>query len=123
MLKRYSIWDKKSDVITPSYQVFTAEQWKERYPAAKLLSMVIVGSAGDINGGFFGVLSQMVSVYEQRGCVFTEGMTDVEKLEAIERFEDDEAKKAKEASSEPKADERIAAALEYQNLMAMPDAQ
>ena len=32
-MKRYAIWDKKSPVIVPTGKVFTAAQWKEKYPA------------------------------------------------------------------------------------------
>lgn len=118
-LKRYGIWDKRSQVITPSGEVFTAEQWKDRYPAAALDSIKVVCSAGEINGSFFGTLGQMVQRYEQMGADFSEATTNVEKLEVIEAFED--------AMNQPPVDtgestpeERIAAALEYANLLNSP---
>ena len=122
-MKRYQIWDKQSPVITPSGAVFTAEEWKNKYPAAKLDSIVIVCSAGEINGGFYGTLGQMKNRYEQQGCIFTEGMSNQEILDTIEAFEDQRAADAKaaaeEAANTPTTEERIAAALEYQNLLAM----
>ena len=85
-LKRYAIWDKTSDVITPSGEVFTPEQWIERYPVARALTTVC--SAGEINGGYFGILSQMVQLYTEAGADFSGATTDEEKLEVIEAFED-----------------------------------
>ncbi len=119
MLKRYSIWDKKSIVITPVGEILSPEQWIERYPMAGLDNFVVVGSAGDINGGYFGILSQMVQMYENMGADFSEAETDEEKLEVIEAFEDMQNDPGDLTESTP--EERIAAALELQNLLAMPD--
>ena len=114
-MKRYAIWDKKSPVFTPSGAMFTAEQWMEQYPIAALDSIVVVCAAGEINGGLFATLGQMVQQYENAGCDFSACTTNEEKLEAIEAFED--AMNAPVENTEPTAEERIAAALEYQNLM------
>ena len=92
MLKRYAIFDKVSQVITPIGEVLTADQWMERYPVARALTTVC--SAGDINGGFFGVLSQMVQMYEAQGADFSGATTDEEKLEVIEAFEDSQSEAA-----------------------------
>lgn len=118
-LKRYGIWDKQSPVITPSGEIFTAEQWIDRYPVAALDSISIVCAAGEINGGFFGTLGQMVQMYEAQGCDFSEATTDIEKLETIEAFED-EMNAPPEDTGESSAEERIAAALEYNNLLNSP---
>ena len=58
-MKRYAIWDKKAPIITPIGEVLTAEQWKDRYPVARLDSITVVCAAGEINGAFFGTLGQM----------------------------------------------------------------
>ena len=116
MLKRYAIWDKVSPIITPIGEVLTAEQWIARYPVASIPTIVIVCSAGEINGGFFGTLGQMVQMYSAQGADFSEATTNEEKLEVIEDFED--AMNA--PSEEPTAEERIAAALELQNVMNLP---
>lgn len=118
MLKRYAIWDKVSPVITPVGEVFTAEEWMQQYPVARVDSIKIVCQAGDINGGFFGVLSQMKAMWEQDGADFSACATDEEVLEAIEAYED---ARTAEAADYVSTDERIAAALEAQNLMAMED--
>lgn len=112
-MARYAIWDKVSPVITPIGEVLSAEQWKNRYPVAALDSITVVCSAGEINGGFFGTLGQMVQQYETQGCDFSACTTDEEKLVAIEAFEDER----NAPNTEPTSEERIAAALEYQNMM------
>ena len=125
-MKKYAIWDKKSAVITPIGEVLTAEQWKERYPVAALDSITVVCSAGEINGGFFGTLGQMMQRCEAQGADFSACKTDAEKLEAIEAFE--EAQNAAADDGTPSNEEitatslaSIAASLEYQNLMSLPD--
>ena len=116
-MKRYAIWDKVSPIIVPTGKVFTAEEWKEKYPVAEIPNITVVCSAGEINGGFFGTLGQMVQMYSAQGCDFSKCTTNEEKLEAIEAFED--AMSA--PSTEPTTDERIAAALEYQVMSSLPD--
>lgn len=108
MLKRYAIWDKVSPIITPIGEVLTAEKWIERYPVAGVPSITVVCAAGEINGAFFGTLGQMVQMYTAQGADFSACITDEEKLEVIEAFED--AMNA--PSTEPTAEERQAAALE-----------
>ena len=117
MANRYAIWDKKSPIITPIGEVLTAEQWKSRYPVAALDSITVVCAAGEINGGFFGTLGQMVQMYTAQGADFSNCTTAEEKLEVIEAFEDE----MNTASTDPTAEERIAAALEYQVMASLPD--
>ena len=114
---RYAIWDKKSPVITPSGKVFTAEQWIDRYPVAALDSVTVVCAAGEVNGAFVGTLGQMVQMYEERGADFSACTTAEEKLEAIEAFDANQ----RASVPEPTAEERIAAALEYQVMASLPD--
>lgn len=117
-LKRYAIWDKESPIITPIGEVLTAEQWIERYPIAGIPTITVICSAGEINGGFFGTLGQMVQMYEAQGADFSEATTDMEKLEIIEAFEDLLNTPIETDESSP--EERIAAALEYNNLLNTP---
>ena len=113
-MKRYAIWNKQDTIITPIGEVLTAEQWIQRYPVAGVPTITVVCAAGEINGAFFGTLGQMVQTYEGMGADFSACTTDEEKLGVIEAFEN----ALKTASEEPTAEERIAAALEYQNIMA-----
>lgn len=116
-MKRYAIWDKVSPVIVPTGKVFTAEQWKEKYPAAAIDSITVVCAAGEINGGFFGTLGQMMQMYAAQGADFSACETNEEKLEAIEAFED----MLNAPSHEATAEERTAAALEFIALNSLPD--
>ena len=116
-MKRYAIWDKVSPIITPIGEVLTAEQWVTRYPAAGVPSITVVCGAGEINGSFFGTLGQMVQMYAAQGADFSACITNEDKLDVIEAFED--AMNA--PSSEASAEERIAAALEYQVMASLPD--
>lgn len=116
-MSRYAIWNKKDPILTPIGEVLSAEKWIERYPIAGVDSITVVCSAGEINGGFFGTLGQMVQMYEAQGADFSACTTAEEKLEVIEAFED--AMNA--PSDEPTTDERIAAALEYQVMASLPD--
>ena len=120
-MKRYAIWNKKDAVITPIGEVLTAEQWIERYPVAGVNSITVVCAAGEINGAYFGTLGQMVEMYANMGCDFSACTTPEEKLAAIEIFENAKEAEAKAAANAISTEERIAAALEAQVLMSMPD--
>lgn len=117
-MSRYAIWNKTDAILTPVGEVFTAEQWIARYPIASMDNIKVVCGGGEINGAFFGTLGSMVEMYTKRGCDFSGCETDQDKLDAIEAFDD--------ASNAPddsyiSTDERIAAALEAQVMMSMPD--
>ena len=116
-MKRYAIWNKKDQILTPIGEVLSAEQWINRYPIAGVESVTVVCGAGEINGAFFGTLGQMVQMYEGMGADFSACETAGDKLAVIEAFED--AMNA--PSDEPTTDERIAAALEYQVMASLPD--
>lgn len=130
-MKRYAIWNKKDPIITPIGEVLTAEQWIARYPMAALDSITVICAAGEINGGFFGTLGQMVTMYENDGCDFSNCVTAQEKLAAIEAFEDKRNADSVAASENAKANEElnasslasIAASLEYQNMMTLDDVE
>lgn len=128
-MKRYAIWNKNDPILTPVGEVLTPAQWIERYPIAGLASVTVVCSAGEINGGFFGTIGQMVPMYEDMGCDFSGCVTAEDKLAAIEAFEsvkDEEAKamakaKAEQEISNALALASIAASMEYQNMLTLPD--
>jgi len=113
-MKRYAIWNKKDPILTPIGEVLSAEQWVNRYPVAGVERVTVVCGAGEINGAFFGTLGQMVQMYEAQGADFSACKTDEDKLAVIEAFEDELNK----PNTEPTAEERIAAAMEYQNALA-----
>lgn len=111
-MARYAIWNKQDPILTPIGEVLTAEQWIDRYPIAGISSIKVVCGGGEINGAFFGTLGQMMEMYNK--CDFSACTTDEEKLAVIEAYEDE----MNTPSNEPSAEERIAAALEYQNMTA-----
>lgn len=117
-MSRYAIWNKTDPIITPIGEVLSAEKWIERYPVAGVANITIVCAGGEINGAFFGTLGSMVEMYAKEGCDFSACTTAEEKLAAIEAFEDAREAAMNEANTEPSAEERIAAALEYQNALA-----
>lgn len=129
-MKRYAIWNKQDVVLTPVGEIFTADQWIGRYPIAGLDYITVVCAAGEINGAFFGTLGQMVGMYEAQGCDFSSCLTDQEKLDRIEEFEDAKQKESQERSSTISNEEltatslaSIAASLEYQNMMTLEDVE
>ena len=123
-MSRYAIWDKQSPVLTPVGSVFTAEQWINKYPVAALESIKVVCGGGEINGAFFGTLGQMVEMYTKEGCDFSACVTDQDILDAIEAFEDAQNAPSNEVSNEELTAASlasIAASLEFQNMMSLPD--
>lgn len=124
MAKRYVIWNKKDMILTPIGEILSPEQWIARYPIAGVETITVVCAAGEINGGFFGTLGQMVQMYEAQGADFSEAITPEEKLEVIEAFEDAREAEAKAAAAEKALlEQRQVAALEAQVMLAMPDVE
>ena len=121
MAKRYQIWDKQTVVYTPGIDPahgrmdYTPEEWAARYPWVAIPTEHCVLATGLYNGGFCMPLSEMKAISEGQGATFEEGLTPEALLDAVEAFEDER----NALSTEPGAEERIAAALEYQNLVNM----
>ena len=134
-MKRYAIWNKTDPILTPIGEVLTSEKWIERYPIAGVPSITVVCAGGEINGGFFGTLGQMVDMYTKQGCDFSACETAEDKLDAIEAFEDareaEQTAQAKAQAETTAANEEltavslasIAASMEYQNLMTLDDVE
>lgn len=116
MADKYQIWDKVTDVYTPSGDVYTPEQWVTRWPIARRPGVKLVISTGDYNGGFCMPFNDMKAHYKRMGVVITDDMTDDEVLTAIEEFEANPP-----GSGEPSVEERTAAALEYLAMNSLPD--
>lgn len=115
-MARYQIWDGVSDIYTPSGARFTAAEWAQKYPWVKLPGAKMMITTGIINGGCAMEFGATVEHYKRLGAGIEEGMSDAEIMAAIEAFEDNPPR-----TTESTPEERIAAALELQNLMAMPD--
>lgn len=134
-MNKYAIWNKKDPILTPIGEVLTSEQWIARYPIAGVESITVVCAAGEINGGFFGTLGQMVDLYTKHGCDFSGCETAEDKLAAIEAFDDareaEQATQAKIHAEATASNEEltavslasIAASMEYQNLLTLDDVE
>lgn len=132
-MAKYQVWNRKDTIITPSGDVFTPEQWIAKHPIAGIETIKTVISGEAINGALLYEFSGFVQRMEKQGCDFSACTTDEEYLAAIEAFEEAQAIAAAEtAAAEAEAEataaaenaatqERIAAALEAQVLMSLPD--
>ena len=117
-MSKYKIWDKKEKIITPIGEVLSAEDWIGRYPVAALENVDIVCSNGIINGGIFAVYDDFVDMYKNMGCDFSDCTEKQEFLDRISDFEDE-----RNSVVVISAEERIASALEFQNMMSLPDVE
>lgn len=115
-MARYQIWNKADDIYTPSGDKFTAQQWQEKYPWVNIPGAKMIITTGIINGGVAMEYEKTKEFYKRQGAEITDDMGVDEVLQAIEDFEDNPPR-----SDENTAEERIAAALELQNLMMLPD--
>lgn len=118
---KYQIWDKKSSIITPIGEVLTPEEWIKRYPMTGLKDIKTVIGGGVVNGSVCMEFTGMVDMYRKMGCDFTGCVEDQDFLDAIEAFEDRVPEQTTEVSVT--AEERIAAALEAQVMMSLPDGE
>lgn len=123
-MAKYKFWDKMEDIYFLSRDSvygkthLSAQEYIDTYAgwAANPNAKVVVAD-GDINGLIFMSFNNMKDSFLRHGGVIPEGATDEEILALIEESED-----SKPVSSEnitPSAEERIAAALEYQNMLTL----
>lgn len=121
-MARYAIWDKTSDIYTLGKDANGKSQWtadeyiREHAPWAANPKVKVIVGGGAINGTVFMEFDATVDFYKKQGAAITDGMTDEEMLAAIEDFEDNPP-----VSNKATAEERIAAALEYQVMASLPD--
>lgn len=119
MGKRYQIWDRQSEVITPIGEVLSPQEWMARYPASAKIDYVI--AAGTINGAFCTPLATMISTYEQMGADFSDCIDPNDYIDVIESFDDAKVKAMQSMQNMPSDQERIAAALEFLAMNSLPD--
>lgn len=112
---RYVIWDKNTDVLTPSGQLFTPAEWQEYYPISRYVDIVLSG--GEINGAYVEIYSQMKERWERAGLDFT-GKTQEEVLQMIEDKENEESR-----PSDLNYQEEIMYALQDIAVNTMPDVE
>ena len=117
-MSKYKIWDKKSNVIVPTGKVFTPEQWIAKYPMAGVEGIKLIIGGGAINGSVCMEFTETIATFKKMGCDFSNCQKDQDYLDKIEQFED---KESQEGSNFVSTDERIAAALEAQLMLSIPD--
>ena len=123
-MSRYAIWDKQSDIFTLGRDAETGKMcWKAQdyidshAPWADNPNVKVIVGGGAVNGTVFMEFDMAVEQYQRQGLELEDGMTDREILDAIEAFED-----TPPPPPEPTAEERIAAALEFQSMLSMMNA-
>ena len=114
---KYKIWNKQDNLITPIGEVLTPQQVFERYPAAAINGIKYIICDAPINMAVFMEFEATKEHYKRLGVPITDDMTDQEVLDAISYWEENPP------APEPTAEERIAAALEFQNIMMLPDVE
>lgn len=114
-MAHYQFWDGVSDICTPSGDMFTAQQWRDRHAWVKVPGAKMIVSAGVINGGVAMEFTATKDLYKKLGANITDAMTDEEVLSAIEEYEDNPP------AGEPTTEERTAAALEFLAMNSLPD--
>lgn len=117
-MKKYVIWDKISNIITPSGKVFTPTEWVKEYPMAGVNGVKMVIGGGVINGSVLYEFTTMVEQFRQAGVDFSQCVTDQDYLDAIEEYENIRAQELKSMVS---IEERTAAALEFIALNSLPN--
>ncbi len=112
---KYKIWNKTDSLVTPTGKILTPQQVFEQYPAARIDGMKYIIADQPISMAVFMEFEATKAFYKQLGVPITDDMTDQEVLDAISAWEENPP------APEPTAEERIAAALEFQNLTSLPD--
>jgi hypothetical protein len=110
---KYKIWNKTDNLITPVGEVLTPSQVISKYPAAGIEGIKFIIADQPINMAVFMEFEATKNIYKQQGVQITDDMTDQEVLDAITAWEETPR------VATPTAEERIAAAMEYQNLLSM----
>ncbi|HWP50091.1 MAG TPA: hypothetical protein VN626_00205 [Clostridia bacterium] len=130
MANRYKIWDRTSPVMTPAKKVFTSEEWLNQYTFfIERPEAVMVLANRDYDGAMCESLQFLKERCEEMGAQFAENLSNQELLDAIEQFENDlaaaqqataeeaAAKEAEYAAASLKAEQDVAGAFAYQNMM------
>lgn len=110
-MAKLNFWDKKSDMQFPA-GFYTAEEYMRKEPWTRLGQVVVEVQRGVTIGVYnFGVLCNNYQV--------PENLDDDAALTYIQQQIDEQRRQAEEAAQQPTAEERIAAAMEFQNLSSL----
>ena len=114
-MPKYKIWDRETSLVTPIGEVLTPGEVFARYPASGLANMKYIICDAPISMGVFMEFEATKEHYKRLGAPITDDMTDQEVLDAISYWEEHPPEPA------PTAEERIAAMLEFQSMMMLPN--
>lgn len=119
---RIKLYDPADVYMSPSGEVMNAAKVHEHFPASANFDFIVhTDDGGEIMYGFYG-LSAMKSKYNiDPGLSGAEAAQAVEDAMNAERQQQEEEAQARAEAVTP--DERIAAALEFQTLTSLPDAE
>jgi hypothetical protein len=112
---RYKIWDRQETLVTPTMEILEPAQVFSQYPASLLPAFKFVIADQPINMAVFMEFESTKQHYAKLGVEFDEEMTEQEVLDAITAWEETPVQQI------PSPEERIAAALEFQTLLNMPN--
>jgi len=129
---KYKIWNKEDSLITPIGEVLTKEEIFAKYPMATVPELDFVICDATITLGVFMEYTQTKDIYRDRilEMASTPETTEAEKQEMIDEYNALEPQDVLDLITfmeenppmqEATAEERIASALEFQNLLALPD--
>lgn len=108
---KYKIWDGQETLVTPIGEVLTPEAVRAKYPVATIPGMKFIIADSPIQLQVWDEFTGIKEMYKKLGAGITDEMTDQEVLDAVSAFQETPVE------AEPTAEERIAAALEFQSLM------
>lgn len=120
-MAKYKIWDKVEPIYTlgadqNGKMKFEAQEYiDEKAPWADIPDVKVIVGGGAINGLLFMEFEATKDFYVNQGCDFSACTTDDEILAAMEAWDN------RVVEQEVSAEERIAAALEYQVMASLPD--
>lgn len=112
---KYKIWNKLEVIKTRIGERLTPEEWMLRHPEAESEYPII--SAGDVNGDISASLKDMLIRAYQQGFSTELKLSSDTAQQILDEIESWELTKIREPQNAVSFEERIAAALEYQNLM------
>ena len=117
-MSKYVFWDKQSDIYTlgrdseTGKMVWSAEDYiNQKAPWAANPAVKVIVAGGAINGLLFMEYEATKTFYLNQGMDIPEGTTDDEVLGLMEAWDN------RVIEPEPTAEERMAAAMEFQNLL------
>lgn len=122
-MAKYKLWDKQSPIYTlgrdeNGKMIWDAQEYIDTHaPWAANPAVKIIVADGPINGMVFMDFWNVKNRAIESGLEIPEGFTDEEVLGLLENWEDINNL----PDQTPTAQERIAAAMEYQNLLTMED--